>query len=133
MSDENALGIIEQPPTPAELPAPQPVADEQAPENAAPVDIERAIQRLPTGMQPRLAEIVRQGGGVAELIRGVEEALPEFLRSATAPAERVQHPSGDAFFTGEGGNLSDAEAEEVARQQLMRSGLLRGQRVSVAD
>ena len=49
------------------------------------------------------------------------------------PVVRAEHPGGEVFFSGEEGNLSDSEAEEVARQQLARSGLLRGQRVRVGD
>jgi hypothetical protein len=37
------------------------------------------------------------------------------------------------FFRGSAADLTDAEAEEIARRQLERSGLLRGQRVRVAD
>jgi hypothetical protein len=68
-----------------------------------------------------------EGEGARELESAV---LPE---PPIALAERAEHPSGEVFFSGEAGNLSDAEAEEMARQQLARCGLLRGQRVRVGD
>jgi len=59
----------------------------------------------------------------------VEEALTQSREGVT----RRQHPAGEVFFRGEAEQITDAEAEEVARRQLERSGLLRGQRVRVAD
>jgi hypothetical protein len=75
----------------------------------------------------------------AQVVGEEEVAAPEVQAqgeadgagAALAPVERAEHPGGEAFFSGEG--TSDAEAEEVARQQLLRSGLLRGQRVRVGD
>jgi len=58
-------------------------------------------------------------------------APEEEARIEVASVERAEHPAGESFFSGEG--LSDAEAEDIARQQLLRSGLLRGQRVRVGD
>jgi hypothetical protein len=66
-------------------------------------------------------------------VRAVEEALPEFLRPDRGEKLRAEHPAGEAYFLGDPTELSDAEAEEIARGQLARSGLLRGQRVRVAE
>jgi hypothetical protein len=59
--------------------------------------------------------------------------VPDFLRGNRGEAARPEHPAGEVFFSGAAEELSDAEAEELAQQQLLRSGLLRGQRVRVAD
>lgn len=97
---------------------------------------------LPPAMRDCLARVVEASGQatggrthvpVDELVRAVEEAVPDFLKidrgRATAPA----HPAGDAFFLGDPSAPSDQQAEEIAKAQLARSGLLRGQRVRVAD
>jgi hypothetical protein len=89
------------------------------------------------GLSQREREITAEDGGgrveIEGVLRAIEEALPEFLRQSRARATRQEHPAGEAFFRGEAEEVSDAEAEEVARKQLERSGLLRGQRVRVGD
>jgi hypothetical protein len=84
------------------------------------------------------AEEVRAEDGagraeIGEVLRAVEQALPEFLRQNRERATRREHPAGEVFFRGSADDVSDAEAEEAARKQLERSGLLRGQKVRVAD
>lgn len=96
---------------------------------------------LPPGVRSRLAELVSAGSSagadgravvaVEDALRAVEEALPDVLRLGADRASRPAHPSGEAFFSGS--ELSDERAEAIARGQLERSGLLRGQRVRVAD
>ena len=98
---------------------------------------------LPPVLKERLSALVESSGEAAtdgkvrvpveEAIRAVEETLPDFLRSGATGARQPEHPGGDAFFSGEAGELSDAQAEELARGQLARSGLLRGQRARVAE
>ena len=96
---------------------------------------------LPLGVRSRMADVVsaRSSAGadgraviaVEDALRAVEEALPEVLRLGPDRASRSSHPNGEAFFSGS--ELSDERAEAIARGQLERSGLLRGQRVRVAD
>jgi hypothetical protein len=70
---------------------------------------------------------------IDDAIRAIEEALPDFLRVPARGAAIAQHPSGNSFFRGNPDEVSDAEAEEIARGQLTRSGLLRGQRVRMTE
>jgi hypothetical protein len=95
-------------------------------------------------MRERLALLVESGGQVGgegqtlvaldEAVRAVAESLPSSLRLAGSDVNRPEHPGGDAFFSGRTeGEMTDQLAEEIARGQLARSGLLRGQRVRVAQ
>jgi len=98
----------------------------------------RAARGLPPALRECLAKVTlahAESGAdgtvrvpIEAAMRAMEEALPEFLRRGSAPAERPEHPAGEVFFHGDPTELSDAEAEEIARGQLARSGLLRGQR-----
>ncbi len=98
----------------------------------------RAAKGLPPALRECLAKVTLAHAEAAAdgtvrvpieaAVRAMEEALPEFLRRGSAPAQRPEHPAGDVFFQGDPSELSDAEAEEIARGQLARSGLLRGQR-----
>jgi hypothetical protein len=103
----------------------------------------RTSALLPPAMRDCLARVVEHSGEaspgsptrvrVDELVRAVEEAVPDFLRVDRIRAATPEHPAGEAFFRGDPSALSDREAEEIARAQLARSGLLRGQRVRVGD
>lgn len=91
---------------------------------------------LPPAMRERLAAVVETGQSskldVALCLEAIEQTLPDFLRTnRDRPAQPI-HPLGEAFFRGSE-ELTDAEAETLAQQQLARSGLLRGQRVKVGD
>ena len=90
-------------------------------------------QLLPPGLRTRLAAVAGSGGGVEEVVRVVEEALLEVMRLDQRDIGRSQHPAGDLFFHGDAEALADEQAEAIARGQLARSGMLRGQRVAVAD
>lgn len=103
----------------------------------------RQTAALPPGLRDRLAALVESGGQIGgagqalvsldEAIRAVAESLPSALRIG-GDVSRPEHPSGESFFTARGeGEISDQQAEEIARGQLARSGLLRGQRVRVAQ
>ena len=81
----------------------------------------------------RVAEAAQDAATVEACLKAVEEALPEFLRGSSEASARREHPSGEIFFRANPEELSDEEAEEIAQRQLARSGLLRGQRVRVAD
>lgn len=106
----------------------------------------RQSRSLPPALRERLAALVEADGQTAGedaadvlvrvplggLVRAVEASLPDFLRGGAGEADRIDHPAGDAFFRGDG-ELSDDAADQLARGQLARSGLLRGQRVRVAE
>jgi hypothetical protein len=92
---------------------------------------------LPPAMRQRLTTLVSQspqGESVAlsGILTAVEQSLPDYLRTQSVPTQ-PPHPAGEAFFSGAAGELTDSEAETLAQQQLQRAGLLRGQRVRVAD
>jgi hypothetical protein len=97
MSAEGAQAVVEDAAEVTPAAAPQEIPPVQTVEAAAPaempvplaVDITEAVRQLPAGMQQRLVEIVVSGGGVVEVIRGFEEALPQFLRSPSAPTQAV--------------------------------------------
>jgi hypothetical protein len=95
----------------------------------------RQSESLPAGLRMRLAELVLADGAeqADRAVRAVEAALPGVLRLSADQLARPRHPSGEAFFRGDAADLTDDEAEAIARDQLARSGLLRGQRVRVAE
>lgn len=99
----------------------------------------RRSELLPPELKERLARLVEAsssaggGGALEEAVRAVEEAVPELALAARRGGREPEHPGGDAFFAGEPGEISDAAAEKLAREQLARSGLLRGQRARFAD
>jgi hypothetical protein len=98
---------------------------------------------LPPALRERLAALVESSGELTAggqsrvlleaCLRVLEESLPDFLRESRGDAAPSSHPNGEAFFRGNSAELSDQQAEKLAQQQLVRSGLLRGQRVRVAD
>ena len=101
----------------------------------------RSSQLLPPAIREVLARVTLASAEAAptgathvpidDVVRAVEEALPEFLQGRRAEVQL--HPAGDVFFSGDPEALSEEQAEEIARAQLARSGLLRGQRVRAAD
>jgi hypothetical protein len=92
---------------------------------------------LPLALRERLATLVEANGHgnlpLGVCLEALEESLPDFLSGSRAAAAQPPHPAGDVFFRGSGGELSDTDAEALAHRQLSQSGLLRGQRVRVAD
>ena len=103
----------------------------------------RAARGLPPALRECLAKVTlahAEAGAdgmvrvpIEAAMRAMEEAVPEFLRAGRGGTVRAEHPAGETFFLGEATELSDAEAEEIARGQLARSGLLRGQRARAAE
>lgn len=132
-------------PTQESTSQPPPAAPEPPAVSASHGAAERVRQSklLPPALKERLALLVEASSGtsqnaqraapIEEALRAVEEALPDFLLGGRSRANKPEHPGGDSFFSGDPRELSDAEAEQIAREQLLRSGLLRGQRVRVAD
>jgi hypothetical protein len=83
-------------------------------------------------------EAAREEVVAAEIVQEPAAAGGETVRADVGgqveeEVARVEHPEGEVFFRGSAEEISDAEAEEIARGQLARSGLLRGQRVRVAE
>jgi hypothetical protein len=90
--------------------------------------------RLPPGLAARLSEVIGRGGSLHQIVSAIEEALPAaaLVTSLAASAPQVSqpaHPAGEAFFHGDGAAQADERAATLAREQLARSGMLRGQRV----
>jgi hypothetical protein len=95
-----------------------------------------AARDLPPGVRDRLARLVEQAStldatgepllatrGVLDLLA---QGIPAVLRRETpAPVSRLEHPIGDTFFALSADELSDQQAEQIARAQLQRAGLLR--------
>src|SRR4051812_47411141 len=94
------------------------------------------LSRAPAAVKERfaaVAEDAKDAAAVEACLKAVEESLPEFLREKEQEVARENHPAGEVFFRGDADEIIDEQAEEMARRQLERSGLLRGQRVRVAD
>jgi hypothetical protein len=96
-----------------------------------------ANARLPPAMRERLAASLSQAEPPIDRITGeplvplsrvaalVEQALPTALLLDRNALGRPAHPAGEAFFTGDFEAVSDAQAEQVAREQLARNGYLK--------
>lgn len=91
---------------------------------------------LPPGVRDRLANLLQQAVtldvagepllATRQVIDLLAQGLPPVLRrERPAAIERPAHPDGDAFFALNSEELSDQQAEQIARQQLDRAGLLR--------
>jgi hypothetical protein len=129
------VALEESDPAGAPLVVPAPAASTQETREAAAARV-RAALVLPPALRDRLASAVLVGGecgadgqpriALDAAVRAIEEALPAFLRPAEAPVQPV-HPAGEAFFRSGEGELSEEAAEALARGQLARCGLLRGQ------
>lgn len=120
--------------------AQDPSADEDA--GAEPAALALAARQivehphLPSSVRQALAELVARRGQlhqgnvqlpVTDLVPVLVQALPVFLRRDAEQLGVAEHPAGDVFFEGLAGELSEAQAERLARAQLAASGLLRGQ------
>jgi hypothetical protein len=140
----------------AQTPATTPAPESGAPEAPAASDVAarasaargalvariRTSASLPPGLQSHLTELIAQAavddaGSVAvlasDVIAAIESALPQALGPHRLSATQPRHLSGEGYFFGRDGELSDREAEALAHGQLVRSGLLRGQKVRVAQ
>jgi hypothetical protein len=95
----------------------------------------RQSEALPAGLRARLAELVSASDSDAAdaAIRAVEASLPGALVIGPSQIARPAHPAGDVFFHGDAEAVSEDAAEALARGQLARSGMLRGQRARVAE
>ncbi len=75
-----------------------------------------AVTSSPSDVEPQLSL-----GRVLELLEGV---VPLSMRLSEGEVTVAEHPSGESFFGGSK-ELTDADAERLAREQLERCGLLR--------
>lgn len=93
-------------------------------------------RELPPGVRQRLAGLVEQAVtldvsgepllATRHVLDLLAQGLPPVLRrDAAGEIERPSHPEGDSFFALSGEDLSDQQAEQIARQQLQRIGMLR--------
>lgn len=135
-------------PGPAEATTEVPAADVAGavaaiPQTAAPVDQRAALlaavrsaRDLPPGVRERLTSLVQEAVtldrtgdpllSTRQVLELLAQGLPPLLRRETSTAvDRPVHPVGDAFFAANSEELSDQQAEQIARQQLQRAGLLR--------
>jgi hypothetical protein len=114
-----------------------PLQEEDAAERHKGLTIARIrLSKAPAAVKERFAELAEAANNAATVeacLKAVEESLPEFLREKGEEVAREKHPAGEVFFRGNAEEITEEQAEEVARTQLARSGLLRGQRVRVAD
>jgi hypothetical protein len=120
------------------------IADESVPLVAAPTLDQRAAvltavqeaRELPPGVRERLRGLVQQAVtldvtgepllATRQVLELLAQGLPPALRRETPSAmQRPSHPAGDAFFALQGEDLTDQQADQIARQQLQRAGLLR--------
>lgn len=103
---------------------------------AAVVESVRTARELPPGVRERLRVLVQQTPtldatgepllATRQVLDLLAQGLPPVLRAEpTAATQRPAHPAGDAFFAVNGDELSDQQADEIARTQLARAGLLR--------
>lgn len=116
-------------------PASQPLTA-AADQRAAVLTAVRAASDLPPGVRERLTALVQQAPtldvegepllATRQVLELLAQGLPPMLRRETATAvTRPTHPVGDAFFALNSDELSDQQAEQIARTQLQRAGLLR--------
>jgi hypothetical protein len=123
---------VEQDAAPAEMLAPPPVAADQ---RATVLTAVQNARELPPGVRQRLQGLVEQAVtldvsgepllATRQVLDLLAQGLPPVLRhDAAGEIERPAHPEGDAFFAVAGEDLNDQQAEQIARQQLQRAGLL---------
>lgn len=124
----------------AEPPPRSPASERSAPpsvvdQRLAVATTVRSSVDLPPGVRDRLTSLVEQTAALdatgepllpaRQVLDMLAQGLPTLLRRETTPAvSRLAHPTGDAFFQHAGDDLSDQQAEQIARGQLQRAGLL---------
>lgn len=124
-------------------PSPEP-STEPVPSQANEIDTQVAAERqrlrdrigksssLSRGLRDRLTALLAGDASAAAsdsqpLIRAadvlalLEEAIPPQLRLDASSLAQPEHPAGEAFFTGDPNQMTDDQAERIAREQLSRS------------
>ena len=95
----------------------------------------RQSSSLSRGMRDRLTALLEGESSAANdpqpLIRAadalalIEESIPPQLRLDASSLAQSEHPAGDAFFTGDVNQLTDDQADRIAREQLAQSAFRR--------
>ncbi|WP_425616260.1 hypothetical protein NA78x_006203 [Anatilimnocola sp. NA78] len=122
--------VLSEPVAPAKVPV-----DLVAPHRSAAVSAVQAAHDLPPGVRQRLTSLVEQAANLnadgdpllstRQVLELLAQGLPPVLRrEATTTVSQPVHPAGDAFFQVHSDELSDQQAEQIARTQLQRAGLL---------
>ncbi len=131
---ESTAAEVTPEPVPAEPIVEIPVATPD--QRAAALTAVQGARDLPPGVRQRLTSLVQQAAALdaagepllptSQVLELLAQGLPTVLRRETSTAvNRPEHPAGDAFFALDGDELSDQQAEQIARTQLQRAGLLR--------
>jgi hypothetical protein len=117
---------------------------EPAPSQASEIDAQVAAQRqqlrerigksnsLSRGLRDRLTALLDGDIPAAkddsqplipatDVLALLEEAIPPQLRLDANSLAQPEHPAGEAFFTGDPNQMTDDQAERIAREQLSRS------------
>ncbi len=124
-------------------PSPEP-STEPVPSQANEIDTQVAAERqrlrdrigksssLSRGLRDRLTALLEGEMPAAKddfqpLIRAsdvltlLEDVIPPQLRLDASSLAQPEHPAGEAFFTGDPNQMTDDQAERIAREQLSRS------------
>lgn len=126
------------------LAEPSPISAEPVPAQASEIDTQIAAERqqlrdrigksssLSRGLRERLTALIEGEASAANsdsqpLVRAadvlnlLEEAIPPQLRLDVSLLSQPEHPAGEAFFTGDPNQMTDDQAERIAREQISRS------------
>ena len=121
---------------------------EPAPSQASEIDAQVAAERhklrerirhsssLSRGMRDRLSALLEGDASTtasdsqpliraADALAILEESIPPQLRLDATSLAQPEHPAGDVFFTGDVNQMTDDQAERIAREQLSRSAFAR--------
>jgi hypothetical protein len=134
-ADEVQLAAVQ--PAAVQPAAVQPAAEPAAesPQRNAVMAAVRSANQLPPGVRERLSSLVQQTASLdatgepllptRQVLDILAQGLPTVVRShEPAAVSRLQHPLGSSFFEPQSDELSDQQAEQIARGQLQRAGWL---------
>jgi hypothetical protein len=129
---------------------PSPISPEAIPAGASEINPQIAAEReqlrdrigrsnsLPRGMRERLTALLDGEASAAtadfqplvratDVLNLLEEAIPPQLRLEANSLAQPEHPAGEGFFTGDPHQMTDDQAERIAREQISRSPFGRSQ------
>ncbi|QDU31886.1 hypothetical protein ETAA8_70480 [Anatilimnocola aggregata] len=120
----------------AQVAAEDPTVEPAPPQQSAALAAVQAAHDLPPGVRQRFTTLVEQSANLSQdgepllpahqVLELLAQGLPPVLRrESTSTVSRPDHPAGDAFFQLQSDEFSDQQAEQIARTQLQRAGLLR--------
>jgi hypothetical protein len=107
----------------------------ESPQRQAVMAAVRSANQLPPGVRERLSSLVQQTSALdatgepllstRQVLDILAQGLPTVVRShEPAAVSRLQHPLGSSFFEPQSDEMSDQQAEQIARGQLQRAGWL---------